>query len=182
MGVVEAVAIGVAAGVAMGVAVAGTIGVAGGVAMGAAVAGTIGVAGGVATGVVVGAAATGVAERVAGAGTASNSKSLTMIGIDGTGDSVACGCAKLGEIPKAVVTTRKTKIRMAQVKFPCRAGEKNMRGSLGRVGYQNTRGSGRKGRPGYWQAKKINPVWRPASRSGPATRCRIVQGGRGHPR
>ena len=109
-----------------------------------------GVAIGVAEGVAIG-AAEGVA-GVAAAGRENNSKSLTRTGIDGTADSVACGWAKLGEIPKAEVRTRKTKIRMAQVKFPCRADEKNIGGSLGRVGYQNTRGSGRKGMKIIWIA------------------------------
>src|SRR5712692_7213837 len=110
MGVAGGVASGVASGVAAGV----EIGVAGGA--------EIGVAGGVAG---------GVASEVAAAGTKNNSKSLTRMGIDGTGDSAACGCAKLREIPEAEVRTKKKKIRMAQANSPWRAGEKNMRDSVG---------------------------------------------------
>jgi hypothetical protein len=108
------------------------------------------VAGGVAIGVVEGGAigavdggATGMAGGVA-AGRANNSKSLTKIGIEATGDSAGCDWAKLREIPKAEVNTKKTKIRMAQANFPCRSGEKNMRDSAGQVSLQNTRGPGRK--------------------------------------
>jgi hypothetical protein len=103
----------------------------------------MGVAEGAATGVA-GGAAIGEVEVVAGAGTENNSKSRMRMGIDGTGDSAVCGCAKHREISKAEVRTKKTKIRMAQVNFACRAGDKNMRDSLGRVIYQNTRRPGRK--------------------------------------
>jgi hypothetical protein len=141
MGVAEAVAIGVAGGLAIGVAGGVAIGAVEAVAMGVAGGVEMGAADGVATGVA-GGAARGAVEGVAG--TENNSKSLMTMGIDGTGDSVACGCAKLREIPKAVVRTKKKKFRMAQVNFACRAGVKNMRGSLGQVSLYDTRGGGRK--------------------------------------
>jgi hypothetical protein len=140
-GVAGGVEIGVAGGVAIGVAGGVAIALAGGVESGAAVGVEIGVVGGVA---VAGGVVIGVAGGTAAAGTENNSKSLTRIGIDGTGDSVACGCVKLGEIPKAEDRTIMRKIRMAQRSFPCRTGEKNMRGSLGQVSLYNTRASGRK--------------------------------------
>ena len=140
-GVAAGVEIGVAGGVAIGVALGVAIALAGGVESGAAAGVEIGVVGGVAVaeGVVIGAAG-----GAAAAGTENNSKSLTRIRIDGTGDSVVCGCAKFWGIPKAEDRTIMRKIRMAQRSFPCRAGEKNMRGSLGQVSLYNTRASGRK--------------------------------------
>jgi hypothetical protein len=139
-GVAAGVEIGVAGGVAIGVAEGVAIAVADGVASGAAAGVEIAVVGGVA---VAGGVVTGAEGGAAARGAENNSKSLTRIGIDGTGDSVACGCAKLGKIPKAEVGTIKTKIRMAQRNFPCRAGEKNMTDSLGQVRLQHTRCSGR---------------------------------------
>jgi hypothetical protein len=140
-GVAAGVEIGVAGAVAIGVAEGVAIAVAGGVVSGAAAGVEIGVMGAVAAaeGVV-----TGAAGGAAAAGTENNSNSLMRIGIDGTGDSVACGRAKLGEIPRAEDRTIMRKIRMAQRNFPCRAGEKNMRGSLGQVSLYNTRASGRR--------------------------------------
>jgi hypothetical protein len=115
----------VAGGVEMGVVGGAPIGVAGGVAIALVGGVAIGVAGGVAIG-----EAGGVA-GVATAGRKNNSKLLTRMGIDGAADSAACGCAELWEIPQADVRTKKTKLRMAQVNFPCRAGAKNIKGSPG---------------------------------------------------
>jgi hypothetical protein len=156
MGVAGGVAIAVAGGVESGVAAGVEIGVAGGVAIGVALGVAIALAGGVESGAAAGveigfvkgvAVAGGVEIGAAGgapaAGTENNSKSVRRIGIDGTGDSAACGCAKLGEIPKAEDRPIMRKIRMAQRNFPCRAGEKNMRGSLGQVRLQHTRCPGR---------------------------------------
>jgi hypothetical protein len=152
-------AVGVAPGVAGGVAIAAAsgveIGVVGDVTIGVALGVAIAVAGGVESGVAAGveigfvegvAVAEGVVIGAAGGaatGTENNSKSLTRIRIDGTGDSVACGHARLGKIPRDEDRTIMRKIRMAQRNFPCRAGEKNMRGSLGQVLLQHTRCSGR---------------------------------------
>jgi len=148
--VAEGAAIGVAGGVAMGVVEAEAIGVAEGVAIGVAGGVDIGIAErvtiAVAGGVVAGAAPIAAAGGVAAGGTENNSKSLMKMGIDGTGDPVACGIAKLRGIPKAEDRTIKRKIRIAQVNFPCRTGEKNMRGSLGRVSLYDTRRDGRKRR------------------------------------
>ena len=139
---------GAAGGVAIGAAGGVAIAVAGGVASGVAAGVEIGVAGGVEIGVAAG-VAIGVAAEVTGevagglaaAGTKNNSKSLTRMGIDGTGDSAACGCAELREIPEAEVRTKK-KIRMAQANSPWHAGEKNMRDSVGQVSLQHTRCAG----------------------------------------
>jgi hypothetical protein len=139
-GVAAGVEIGVAGDVTIGVALGVAIAVAGGVESGVAAGVEIGFVEGVAVagGVVIGAAGGAVA-----AGTENNSKSLTRIGIDGTGDSAACGHAKLGKIPRDEDRTIMRKIPMAQRSFPCRAGEKNMRGSLAQVRLQHTRCSGR---------------------------------------
>src|SRR6266852_6200391 len=114
------------------------MGAAGGIAIGAAGGVEIGVAAEVAIGVaaeVTGEVAGELAGCVAPAGTKNSSKSLTRMGIDGTGDSAACGCAELREIPEAEVRTKK-KIRMAQANSPWHAGEKNMRDSVGQVSLQ----------------------------------------------
>jgi hypothetical protein len=130
MGAGGAELIGVAGGVAIGGVEAVVTGVEG-VAMGVVGMAAVGVAEGVAIGVV-GGVATEAAGEVPRGTTEYNSKSVTRIGIEGTGDSVDCGRAKLGEIPNAELRTKRGKNRMARVISLFRAGEENMRGSLGR--------------------------------------------------
>jgi hypothetical protein len=143
MGTGEATVIGIAGGVAIGVVGAVAMGVAEGVAMG--VAGVV--ATGAAEGVAMGAGeggGTAAAGEVARGTTENNSKSVTRIAIEGTGDSVACGRAKPGEIPEAEVRTKRRKNRMARMNSPFHASEENMRGSLGR-GIREYARLGRKG-------------------------------------
>jgi hypothetical protein len=159
------VASGVAGGVEIGVAGAVAIGVAGGVAIAVAGGVSSGVAAGVEIGfvegvVVEGGVVIGRAGGAAAAGTENNSKSLTRIGIDETEDSVACGHAKLGKIPKAEVRTKKLNIRMVQANFPNPADEKNMTDSLGQVRLQHTRCSGRQRMKSYCIPLLLLGAWR----------------------
>jgi hypothetical protein len=128
MGMGEAALIGVAGGVAIGVVETVAMGVAEGVAM--AVVGVVatGAAEGVAIGAVEG-VATGAAGEAARGTTENNSKSVTIIGIDGTEDPVDCGCAMLRGIPKAEVRVKTITIRTAQSHFPDCGGRKSMRNS-----------------------------------------------------